>query len=234
MPINEWLLSCDFLGRTQKFTISKKNAFQTYFGSILSLIIVTIVSYFVIYFGLQIIQKKQPKINSSLYHDLNPQKTSLTSDNFAFTLSLQNPDYSFYINDSIYSVNASIITIMTDGANSETFITPLEIIRCNEYNFTVVPEYFKLLDLENLFCLNMSTEIYLKGDLGQSEWTYLNFEFSKCVNSSKNNNSCASQEEIDSRLDGGYIGIFMTDLNIVPNNFNNPSQFYGKNIFTIF
>lgn len=234
MPINEWLLSCDFLGRTQKFTISKKNAFQTYFGSILSLIIITIVSYFVIYFGLQIIQKKQPKINSSLYNDLNPQKTSLTSDNFAFTLSLQNPDYSFYINDSIYSVNASIITIMNDGENSETFITPLEIIRCNEYNFTVVPEYFNLLDLENLFCLNMSTEIYLKGDFGQSEWTYLNFEFSKCVNSSKNNNSCSSQEEIDSRLDGGYVGIFMTDLNIVPNNFNNPSQLYGKNIFTTF
>ena len=71
----------------------------------------------------------------------------------------------------------------------------------------------------------MPTNIYLKGDYHQKQWTYLNFEFNKCINSSSNNNSCAPQEEIDSRLDGGYIRMFMTDLNIIPNNFHNPTSF---------
>ena len=110
----------------------------------------------------------------------------------------------------------------------------MSIIPCSKYTFKIIPEYFELLNLDNLYCINISTNIYLKGDFNQKQWTYLNFEFNKCINSSSNNNSCAPQEEIDSRLDGGYIGMFMTDLNVIPNNFHNPTSVYGKNVFTTF
>ena len=235
MNFKEFLLRCDFLGRTQMFTISKKNTFQTFIGSIISIIIVVLMTYFIFYFGLQVIQRKKPNVISTIYNDPDPGQTNLTSDNFGFTIGLQNPDYSLYINESIYTINLTLFTVIKErNGIDKNIITPLSIIPCSKYTVKIIPEYFELMDLDNLYCINPSTDIYLKGDFGQNNWTYLNFEFNKCINSSLNNNSCASQEEIDSRLDGGYIGMFMTDLDVIPNNFRNPTSFYGKNVFTTF
>ena len=75
--------------------------------------------------------------------------------------------------------------------------------------------------------------LYLEGEFGQDSWTYFDFQFNKCVNSTENDNFCMPQEEIDKRLDGGYIGMFMNDLAIHPDDYSNPSHIFGKNIFCI-
>lgn len=235
MNFRELLLRCDFLGRTQMFTISKKNSFQTFIGSVLSIIIVILMTYFIFYFGLQVIQRKKTNVITITYHDPDPKQTNLTSDTFAFAIGLQNPDYSLYINESIYTINLTLFTAIREGEGIEkNILIPIELIPCSKYTFEILPEYFHLMNLDNLYCLNTSANIYLKGGFGQSQWTYLNFEFNKCINSSLNNNSCVSQEEIDSRLEGGYIGMFMTDINVIPSNFHNPTSYYGKNVFTTF
>lgn len=235
MKLKEFFLQCDFFGRAQMFTISKKNTFQTFIGSFISIIIVILMSYFFFYFGLHVIKRKKPNVITTLYNDPNPEQINLTMNNFGFTIGLQNPDYSLYINESIYTINLTLFTVIREGDGKKKYIlTPIDMIPCSKYTFKIIPEYFELMDLKNLYCFNSSHEIYLKGDFGQAQWTYLNFEFNKCINSSLNNNSCASKEEIDSRLDGGYIGMFFTDLSILPNNFENPTNFYGKNLFTTF
>jgi hypothetical protein len=90
------------------------------------------------------------------------------------------------------------------------------------------------MDIDNLYCINTTKDIYLQGSFGQPEWTYLNFEFNKCINSSENNNSCLPENEMNSVLDGGYVGLFVTDFSVYPNDYKNPLHLYGKNIFTGF
>ena len=104
------------------------------------------------------------------------------------------------------------------------------LIKCSNYSFTSIPEYFYDLNINNLYCVNL-TGITLRGVFMEDKWTTINFQFKKCVNSTNNNNSCKSPDEITEILNGGYMGIFTTDYQINPNNYKQPAQIYGKNIF---
>ena len=202
MKFNQFFLRCDFLGKKQSFRIANHNTFRTTIGAIFSLIIIGIILFFFSYFFFKIMLIKDPKVVVTNYIDENPPKISLTNASYILTFSLQKPDYSVYVNESIYTVNLTLFTVIRLGDGSvETIAEPLPLIRCNKYNFTLIPEYFHLMDIDNLYCINTTKDIYLQGSFGQPEWTYLNFEFNKCINSSQNNNSCLPESEMNSALD---------------------------------
>ena len=227
-------LNLDIYGTIPSFTIHGHKKFRTIIGSILSLLTYIII---ILFFGIYIrgvLKHLSPKLVTTIYNDFDPKPINLTKDNFLITLSLQTIDYSNYINDSIYYVNATLssITLQNDGSYQE-IITPLKIIKCSEYNFHFLNNYWKNLPLESLYCLDIDN-IELRGDFKTEKWNVLYLKFSKCINTTENNNSCQSNEVIDNYLKGGYLGIFMSDIIIEPNNFQNPSQLYGKNIFNTF
>ena len=235
MKFKHFLLRCDLLGKTQNFTIAQRNSFHTPIGVILSFIMVTVIVYFFGYFFIKGILMKNPMVVITNHIDENPPKISLTNESYIITISLQNPDYSVYVNESIYTVNLTLLTIIRLGNGTvETIEEPLQLIRCNQFNFIRIPEYFNLMDVDNLYCINTTKEIYLRGSFGQPEWTYLNFEFNKCVNSTLNQNSCVPEEEMNKILDGGYVGLFVTDFSVYPNDLKKPFHLYGRNIFTGF
>ena len=176
MKFKHFLLRCDLLGKTQNFTIAQRNSFHTPIGVILSFIMVTVIVYFFGYFFIKGILMKNPMVVITNHIDENPPKISLTNESYIITISLQNPDYSVYVNESIYTVNLTLLTIIRLGNGTvETIEEPLQLIRCNQYNFIRIPEYFNLMDVDNLYCINTTKEIYLRGSFGQPEWTYLNF-----------------------------------------------------------
>ena len=49
-----------------------------------------------------------------------------------------------------------------------------------------------------------------------------------------NQNSCVPEEEMNKILDGGYVGLFVTDFSVYPNDLKKPFHLYGRNIFTGF
>ena len=234
MKLKSFCLDLDFLGKTQRFTIAKKRSFQTYIGSFFSVGIGVIVIYFTIYFGLQILQRKKPELLHTSTINPNPPKFELTNDNFVFGIALENPDYSVYINESIYHLKVEIHSqVQVGNGLVETTVKEMPLVRCNEYEFKLLPEYFHPLDLENLYCIdNKNAKYEIEGDFGTDVWTYITFSFSRCKNSTQNNNSCMPDDEITHRLDGGYLGIFMTDKTIVATNYKQPAEIYGKNIFS--
>ena len=235
MKVRQLILNCDFLGRTQPFTIAKKNYYQTYIGSFLSFVIVIVCTYFILSIGLATVKHKNPNVVHTTYSDENPSKILLTKNNFVFSLGLQNADYSLYVNESIYNIKFSIVSLYRTGdGNTETNVRQIPLHRCTENNFTILNEYFALMDLANLYCVNTEEDLYLEGEFGQEKWTYFDFQFNKCVNTTENNNTCMSSEEIANRLDGGYMGVFMNDITILPKNYKEPSHMFGKNVFTTF
>ena len=151
------------------------------------------------------------------------------------TIALENPDYSVYIDDSIYTLNVFFMSnFKYENGTQKTIRKKIDVIKCSEYKFKVLYDYFEHQDLDNLYCLNTTEQLFIKGEYGKEEWTFINYEFSRCVNTSENNNKCKSAQEIDDKLTGGFLGIFMTDLSIIPSDYKNPSNIYGKNLFSSF
>ena len=235
MIFKQLFLKFDFLGKTQNFTIAKKNTYQTYIGSFLSLTIVIILVYFVLYFGLVIINKEKPNLITTVYNIDDPPYTPINETSFVMTIALENPDYSVYIDDSIYTLNVFFMSnFKYENGTQKTIRKKIDVIKCSEYKFKVLYDYFEHQDLDNLYCLNTTEQLFIKGEYGKEEWTFINYEFSRCVNTSENNNKCKSAQEIDDKLTGGFLGIFMTDLSIIPSDYKNPSNIYGKNLFSSF
>ena len=234
MKFSSLFLSLDFLGTKPCFTVNGHKNYKTYFGSLLSLITTFIVSYSFLYFSFQIMTHKNPKLITSIYNDEIPPKISIKKKNFAFGFGLQTLDYDNYIDESIYTVEIikSIVTLNEDGTNNETNIA-INKIKCNKNEFEIIPDYFKGIPLKNLYCID-TDEITLGGEHKTKEWIYYTIKFLICKNSTENNNSCYSIDVINKYLDGGYLGIFMSDINVMPTNFSHPIHLYGKNLFTTF
>ena len=176
----------------------------------------------------------KPTILTSIYNDEIPKSVNLTSENFSFAFSLQNQEYQSYIDKTIYNVTAVQTKVfLTNNDTSEIYKENIDKIKCSQYNFEIIPEYFKKLPLNNLYCLNKS--IYqLEGEFKREVFSYIKINFSKCVNSSENNFTCKPLNEINEHLSGGFLGMFMPDYNIVPIQFFPPYRIYGKNWYNGF
>jgi hypothetical protein len=227
-------LTLDFFGIPPVLNINGKKYFNTFCGTCISIFIILIAFFFIIFYSLIILKHSQPNILTTIYNDENPKLINLKPENFVITFSLQNIEYENYIDESIYTINAtkSIVYLDDRGINNAKE-TEISVIKCSDYKFQIIPQYFKSLPLKNLYCIN-ETDIRLQGQFKQNVWEYVNVRFSKCINSTNNNFSCKSETEINNALKGGFIGIFLTDFNILPNNYSHPYHIYGKNIYNTF
>ena len=233
MPKKDCLLWLDFLGRKQNFTIGGKRSYQTYIGSGLSVVIIVVCMYFFFYFGLSVLKRKNLNIIVTEHYEEKPPLIKLTKEDFVLALSLQLPNYTLYLDETIYTVKASLVTITKYSGRSDSFDEKeIKIIKCTNFKFNLTSNYFNALDKENLYCLAIEEDYFLEGNFGDEVWSYISIRFYKCTNST--GTKCKNEEEIDSILSGGYVGLFVSDTTVYPNNFNSPSHTYGKNIFATF
>ncbi len=223
----------DIFGIPPIFTIRGRSTFQTHTGSILTIICILIILIYISFFLNQMINHKSPNLNSEIYYDEIPIELNLNKNNFSFVFGLKTKSYKTYIDESIYKVNAFQTKITLDQNGIYNIINePLNIIKCNEYNFTIIPEQFSKLPLKNLYCLN--NNINLKGDYMKEYWHYVNINFTKCENSTEKNlnkNYCKSENEINEILNGGSIGLFFPDNSFNQRNYKNPYKSYVKNLY---
>ena len=230
---SKYFLQIDIFGTHPRFTINGEKKFNTYFGCFITIICVSIIFYFFLIYTIDVIKHENPKVLTTTYNDVSIKKQLITENDFEIAISLQHQNYTNFVNEKIYSLTAGLNTyININGKKNHTF-KEVEIIKCNKYNFKLLPEYFEKLDIENLYCLKNGT-FEIEGEFQSNYFRYLYFKFSKCKNSTENNNTCESEETIKDILSGGYIGVFMSDKSVDPNQFSSPYQIYGKNVFTSF
>ena len=229
----KYFLFIDIFGSKAHFTINGRKTYQTVFGAFMTIISYIIIFIFFFIFSKEIIYHRKPNIITSDLIDSSPIHFMISNE-FVWAFSLQFSNFSCFIDETVYNVDAyiAISNVFEDGSVIESR-KYLNLVKCSNYSFTSIPEYFYGLNINNLYCVNL-TGITLRGVFMEDKWTTINFQFKKCVNSTNNNNSCKSPDEITEILNGGYMGIFTTDYQINPNNYEQPAQIYGKNIFTTF
>ena len=227
--IFELFIYLDLFGTKPRFLIDGYKFQRTYIGAFFSIICCSCVFMFFIYFFEKILSHSKPNMVVSNLIDALPERYYF-NDDFVFAISLQFPNYTNFINESIYLLKIYDVEYEFLEDNSYVFKEKeIPYTLCSNYNFQVLPEYFKGLNLKQLYCANFSG-FFLEGEYGQKKWRTINFKFTKCKNHN-NNNNCLSEEDVDKYLQSGYVDIFMTDQMIVPKNFKNPTKIYGKNVF---
>jgi len=224
----------DIFGIHPLFTIRGKATFQTQIGSFLTIICACLILIYMSFFFDDMFNHKSPNLQSIIYYDEVPSEFKLTKNNFSFIFSLQTKEYINYIDESIYKVNAYLIESSLNKNGIYQFENiPIKVYKCNEFNFEIIPEYYKNLPLNNLYCLDNSNELNIKGDYMKEYWNYIKLNFSKCENSTYNN-KCKSEEIINEYLNGGYIGIFIHDNSVEPTNYYKPYKTYIRNLYKSF
>ena len=74
-------------------------------------------------------------------------------------------------------------------------------------------------ELNNSYCLkDLNLNVTLAGEYKYERMTYIRIRIYPCVNSTENNNSCKSQEEIDNYMSSGYFSIILKDFGLNPSN----------------
>ena len=230
---NSCFKKIDIFGIPPLFTIRGRPTFQTQIGSFLTIISIFVIIMYIIFFLHEMITHKSPNFHSAIYNDEFPSEINLTKNNFSIVFGLQNTKYSNFIDETIYQVNAFQYKLTLNNNGSYNYeIESLKIIKCNQYNFEIIPENFKNLPLNNLYCLN--DNINLKGGYMKNYWNYVRLNFSKCKNSTENNNKCKNEKEINESLFDGNIGIFIPDYSFEPSKFSNPYKAYVRHLYNSF
>ncbi len=224
----------DIFGIPPLFTIRGKATFQTQIGSFLTILCACLILIYMSFFFDDMINHKSPNLQSQIYYDEIPSELKLTKNNFSFIFSLLTKEYINYIDESIYKVSA----YLTESSLNKTGIyqfenKPIKVYKCNEFNFEKIPDNIKKLPLNNLYCLDNSNELNIKGDYMKEDWNYIHLNFSKCENSTYYN-KCKTEEEINEYLNGGYIEIFIHDNSLEPTNFYTPYKSYIRNLMKSF
>ena len=213
---------------------SKRTSFffnnQEKIGSILGLFLTIVYMFASIgLFIFQIIlafQRKEFKVYDTTIHAQEMPNIDVNTTQFYFAFGLEEPNTSNrFIDNSIYI--PKIVYVDKIKVNNE-FITlnqmNLEYERCNVENFGKNYQHLFIKDeLKNSFCLKkFNKNLTFAGGYKYERMTYIRIRIYPCVNSSDNNNSCKSQDEIDYYMSSGYFSIIIKDFGLNPSNYSFP------------
>ena len=183
---NKYFIFFDIFGERPEFFINGYHSQKTIFGSIISLLLYISIFILFIIFSLDILYHENPTLVKTNYIDEVPDEY-IFDNNFMIALVLEYPNYTKFINDKIYTLkiqetNYSYI----NGSTIINSVREIKYKKCSEFKFTVIPEYFGILDIDNMYCLNL-TNFSIEGDFMRERWRTILFNFEKCVNSTDNN-----------------------------------------------
>ena len=228
------ILYLDVFGKTPQFNINGRSNYPSYLGSCLTFALAAVIVVFFVIFSLKIIVHSEPKIVYTTYIDEDPDMIKFTNE-FILTLGLHFPNYTNFLDESIYYIKAYSVTTKYDKQLKAhiNYEEPINFMKCSEYKFSVLKEYFDELPIQNLYCFNL-TNYEIGGEFSKNIWKIIRIEFHKCLKSNEYNYTCQNESTVEEYLSNGYMGGFLTDYFILSNNYSHPIQIYGKNVYTSF
>ena len=220
------LFNFDIYSKRTSFFFNNQEKISSYFGFFLTLVyILASISLFIYQIVIAIRREELNVYDSTIYAQEMPSMT-VDSDQLYFAFGLEDPKTSNrFIDDSIYI--PKIVFIDKVKINDE-FVTAeqrtLEYEKCNVEKFGENYQHLFIKDeLNNSYCLkDLNLNVTFAGGYKYERMTYIRIRIYPCVNSTENNNSCKSQEEIDNYMSSGYFSIILKDFGLNPSNYSFP------------
>ena len=240
-----FLARCDLFGIPVSLTFAQQQKSRSTFGGICTLVFAIFALWSIIHSSQDLVYKQEPRIlQTDTYTDV-PKDILLSPDTFPFGFGLEgNADANFdqFIDETIYSVQVTLWTMIrsTDEngiAQTDWSSTLLEVERCTLDHFGKFQSLYTTFPVSDLYCLKQKQksgldQVLLQGTTEGDLFQYLNIAIVQCDNSASNN-TCASPEAIESRLDSSWFSLFYADLAIDGKNYTRPDVRFRKSYYTL-
>lgn len=216
-----------FFGTKPRFHVQGHTKFPSHLNTFLSVFF--ILCFFVIFLAyfIQLVSLSDLNIATTIFKDISPLRINMSDPNFVFTFSLQHNNYSNFIDESIYKVNAYFVQVQKDINNiNQERRQQIELVTCDKVYIPILPNYFNKLPLDQLYCFKNDSMLFLEGSISAPSWSYIEFTVEKC-----RGDICKPEQEIIDVLSGSYIGFFMSDYFANPTNYKHPAKLSGMNYY---
>ena len=172
-------------------------------------------------------QREAPATNVETKFVPDPPGFTWDRDNFPFAFGIQDTTATHFIDDQIYTVEATYNLKTTSKVSGEEVINydsiTIPLIRCSEAKLD--PQYFNNIPLADMYCLrefiNPLKRFQITGRWESQTFGTLSFNFRKCNTTSS---TCKSAEEISKRLKDSYFAVYFIDRVLKASDFENPWQ----------
>ena len=215
------ITKADLYSYEAKFTFNEKGdtGLKTLTGGILSLFSIITVIIFSLYFMIRLFLRQDAQI---IYSSMRDDSVEISySYLLPFMLRLTDSFFTPIENQDLFNITLYVWYSNTSNLDNHQIVQRYDIVyleKCNIYqHFNNYSQYFKKMnDINTYFCpINRLNNQSLLGIYGNSKpFIYHNFYLSKCINSSLNNNSCKTEDEIEKKLSNVFLDIRYIDYSI--------------------
>lgn len=241
------LYNCDFLSIKPMILVNQRRRVHTLTGALLSLlaIILSLTVFFLLF--APFVNKKNLNVVYSTYYE-KYKNINLGPNNYPIALSIWDslgnviPE-----NEKVYNVKALMVYNIFKNINETNVLSVenkfLDMKKCDKSSFGDNFQLFNNSRWNNMYCLDYDKLDVQNLNLTNPKsngynFTQLRFVFTKCVNSTENNNTCHSSEVIEKYLSSYMIHIETMDYYIDNNSVETPlvpvklSQIFLSNLQT--
>ncbi|EAR89514.2 transmembrane protein, putative (macronuclear) [Tetrahymena thermophila SB210] len=235
-----FLIKIDSFGKTINIYYKNQQVYRTLFGGIMTLIIWAFCGVLCYFFGNQLINKQNPQVITTERYVQQAKRINVTRDNLIFMFGLDNINSTFFLDPTLFQFRAVQLVKQTSINNQ----TGEPVITLVPYNLTMkvcdmgdvgIPSaynYFDSLDVSLLYCFSQGQDIYMEGDFDSDNFAQIYVYIDKCQNSTSSNTICQPKEIINQQLSQTYLSFYFTNLLVDPNNYEQPFQHQGMNLYT--
>ena len=218
----------DLFGKEPGLYYKRKEKKNSWYGSVFSIVYVTIYIGFFIYKLLRMLKKTDVTFYDSLEYFDDLPSIKLNNNIFYGGFALEHPiTYDQFIDETIYYPRAffKVQTRIGDNWNIETY--ELELERCQLEKFGEDFQDSTIDSLNNLYCFK-DMNVTLEGTTSYDRYSYFHILFYPCKNTTENNNHCKTKEELDYYLMNTFVCFELEDIMLKPHNFEKPIM--GRNM----
>ena len=229
-------LSIDFFSiiPSSKITFLKKDKFSTKLGIFSSWVVIALTMVTFFNFGSNMIKHENPNFFLSQIVTPDPENFELHPENFFFAFGLQNlkNKSQHFIDETIYTVQV----IKRTKIEGNIMLQYLNTSTCDADkvpDINDLKDYFIRNNVGKLYCIQNYSDIVpeLKSTWDGTFYKNVLVNVLACKNDS-NKNDCQSPETIKNTLNSANFAMYMTNLAVDSNNYENPIAYYGKQIYT--
>jgi len=237
MKILNSIRCTDFLGYNFNIRINRESGYKSVLGGVLSIFIIILSSIMIFYLGIEIIQKKEPIVlNSNIQNkDFGPYDILFKSQ-IQFLIGLEFANFTYYYDESIYTVSAEESTVEYQEINGTTTqilkTRPIRLRKCSEiYTNSDVEEDNLNIPLDLFVCVDPEEKAQIQGFWGSRISKSLKVKLNKCQNSTNYKVKCRSKKEIDNYIQNGVLSIYTSDYLVDHKNLTNPTKKYFRDVY---
>ena len=219
--MKNFFINIDLFGYSPTLSILKQPYYQTFFGGILTLLLILTGLATIIFFSLQLFEKDSPSVNLSTDIFPNPKQLDYFN-NFEFIIGIQNSDYITEINEKIFQAEGSLFKTIVNDSGIYNIKKSILLTSCDKALKNSSNEFlFSHLNLKGYYCISPEEkeELYIKEHWGNDGFSMIQIKFVDCDNSTGN---CASKEEITNFLHSADLSFYIIDNLVSTKNYKQP------------